>query len=203
MQKVYLNGSIADKFGSFYEVNCRSVKDIFKLFSCQLDGFRQYMVDAAEAGVGFEIIKGSKVLTEENHLLLGLEDEDIIITEIPAGAKGAVKIILAIVIIVVAFYTGPAGWGAAGSFMAQGGAVGFGAQLAVSLAVSLAISGITELLMSPPEVDGTDYANESDGYLFNGPTNNIKYGQAIPIAYGELRIGGAPISSYYQGSPIA
>lgn len=203
MQKVYLNGNIST-FGSYFEVSCKNTNDIFKLLACQLDGFRQYLIDAAEAGIDFEIVRGDKVITEAEHLLLSLSDEDIIITEVPSGSKGAVKIIAAAVILVVMFYTGPAG-GSLFSSMTGAGASAFSqiaAQMIVGLALNLAISGITELLMSPPEVDGTSGLDD-DGYLFDGPTNSLKYGQAIPVAYGELLIGGAPVSSYYQGVPLA
>ncbi len=202
MQNIYLNGAIAEKFGSRFKVSCNNTAEVFKLLSCQLDGFRQYMVEAAEAGVGFEIIKGETVLSEDEHLFLSLLDEDLIITEVPSGSKGAVKIVLAIVIVVVMFYVPVAGstlWAAAGE---AGGMAAMGAQMMVGLAINLAISGITELLMSPPEVDGTT-GLEDDGYLFDGPTNSIKYGQAVPVAYGELLVGGAPVSAYYQGEPLA
>ena len=204
MQKVYLNGAIS-KFGDFFEVECTKTIDVFKLFSCQLDGFRQYMIDAAEAGISFEIIKGDKILAEGEHLLLSLTEEDIVITEVPSGSKGGLKIIAAIVIVAFMWWN-PFAWGGAGSMLAAGhfGAGTFGAlavNMGVGLALNLAISGITELLMSPPEVDGSG-VDSNDAYLFNGPTNSIKYGQAIPVAYGELLVGGAPVSAYYTNKPL-
>ena len=48
--------------------------------------------------------------------------------------------------------------------------------------------------MPGPEVDkGTD-----DAYLFDGPTNSITQGLPVPVAYGELVVGGAPVSQYYR-----
>ncbi len=196
MQKVYLNGAISS-FGSYFEVDCKNTRDVIRLLSCQLSGFREHLLDAAEAGIGYEIIKGSKVLTEAEHLMLGLSDEDLIITEVPVGSKGGFsKIILAIVLVAVAVYMPIAG----APLLGAEGMAGFAGQLMVSVAVSLAISGITELLTSSPEVDSS--IDGEEGYLFNGPTNTLKYGQAIPVAYGEIRVGGSPINSYYQGSPI-
>ncbi len=200
MQKVYLSGSIAD-FGSYFELNCNTLIDIFKLLSCQIPGFRKHLIDAAEAGVAYEIIKGDKILTEADHLLLNLTDEDIIITEVPAGSSGGAKLIVGLVIVAALLYaTGPGGLIAASSLEAGSmGAFAYNAALAVGL--SLAISGITELLTGTPKLDSSGSGTDSS-YLFNGPTNNLKYGQAVPIAYGELLIGGSPVSSYYLKDPL-
>ena len=50
MQTVYLNGGIS-KFGEKWETACRTIPDIFKLIDCQTPGFRQYLIEAADAGV--------------------------------------------------------------------------------------------------------------------------------------------------------
>ena len=67
MQRVYLNGGIAE-FGPYWESNCTNIRDIFKLIDCQTPGFRKYIIDAAESGVGFEIQRGSEILSDEQEL---------------------------------------------------------------------------------------------------------------------------------------
>jgi hypothetical protein len=37
-------------------------------------------------------------------------------------------------------------------------------------------------------------SNSKDGYLFNGPENSVKQGIPVPLCYGELIVGGAPIN---------
>jgi len=209
MQRVYLNGGIS-QFGEFWESNCTNIRDIFKLIECQTPGFRQYLINAAENGVGFEIQRGSEFLTETDELLLTLNEEDIIITEVPSGSKSAgAKLLAAIAIIVVVaasggfggagfFGTGAASSGAsagatAGASAGYAGLNGFGFA-AISVATNLALTGISQMMMPGPEVDsGTD-----ESYLFNGPTNNITQGLPVPVLYGELIVGGAPISQYYR-----
>ena len=101
MQKVKLVGEIS-KFGSTWETECANIRDIFKLIECQTPGFRQHLVDGADAGIGYEIKRGEDYLENESELLLSLNKEDIIITEVPSGAKGgAGKIIAAIAIVAV------------------------------------------------------------------------------------------------------
>ena len=90
MQKVKLIGNIS-KFGGSWETDCVNIRDIFKLIECQTPGFRQHLVAAAEAGVGYEIRRGEEFLESEEELFLSLNDEDIIITEVPVGANSSWK----------------------------------------------------------------------------------------------------------------
>lgn len=196
MQRVYLNGSIA-QYGEVWETDCTNIKDIFKLIDCQTPGFRNYLVEAANAGVGYEIQRAGEFLETEEELLLSLNNEDIIITEVPAGSKsGGQKILAAIAIISFLIITG--GTGAGGYLAAFKGGTLTGFQLSATLvAVNLAIGGITQLLAPGPETDEAT----PESYLFNGPSNNIAQGLPVPVAYGELIVGGAPISFSYNGQP--
>lgn len=205
MQRVYLNGGIAE-FGTYWESNCTNIRDIFKLIDCQSPGFRKYIIDAAESGVGFEIQRGSEILSEETELFLSLNEEDIIITEVPAGSKsGGAKILAALAIVALMFTPvgqallfNSASMPLAGGTVQVAGAGGLNAfgLAAVSTAVNLSITGISQIMMPGPEVDkGTD-----DAYLFDGPTNSITQGLPVPVAYGELIVGGAPISQYYRSA---
>ena len=215
MQTVYLNGGI-EKFGSKWEANCSNIRDVFRLIECQTPGFREYLVNAAENNVSLEIQRGSEFLGSPEELLLSLNEEDIIITEVPSGSKSGIgKLLAAIAIVAVVAASG--GFSGAGFFGAGqatgtlGGATGVGTSaqvvtpiatglgtkglVALSIASNLAITGIAQMMMPGPEVDqGTDEA-----YLFDGPTNSITQGLPVPLAYGELIVGGAPISQYYRG----
>ena len=209
MQTVYLNGGIA-QFGAKWSTNCANIGDVFKLIECQTPGFRKYLVDAAENNVGFEIQRGEEFLESEKELLLSLRDEDIIITEVPAGAKdGASKILAAVAILVVVGLTlGPM----AGGTFAEGLAAGFGVgeagaatawyvKAAAMVAVNLALQGVTQLLAPGPE---TDSDGENAAYLFDGPITNAPEGMAIPVLYGELIVGGRPVSiDYRERSPFS
>jgi len=203
MQKVHLIGDIA-KFGSHWETECRTIPDIFKLIECQTPGFRKYLVEAAESGIGYEIRRGEEFVTEDT-LFLSLGKEDIIITEVPAGAKSGGAKLLAAAAIVALFVMFPETFIATQNVMTPAGAVPIPVGLttpgliAASVAVNLALAGITQLLAPGPEVDSAE-SNES--YLFNGPVNTAKQGIPVPVAYGELIVGGAPISINYSTTPF-
>ena len=208
MQKVHLIGDIA-KFGSHWETECRTIPDIFKLIECQTPGFRKYLIEAAESGVGYEIRRGKAFVTEDT-LLLSLGKEDIIITEVPAGAKsGGAKLLVAAAVVALIvmnpgnfFYLSGTATSSAGTTAAASSssfALTTPGLIAASVAVNLALAGISQLLAPGPEVDGAE-TNES--YLFNGPVNTAKQGIPVPVAYGELIVGGAPISVNYSTTPF-
>jgi len=203
MQTVYLNGGIS-QFGTKWSTNCANIRDIFKLIDCQTPGFRQYLVSAAENNVDFEIKRGEDILESGEELLLSLRDEDIVITEVPAGAKdGAGKVLAAIAIFTVIGLTGGSGFfaniqasmGFGSSSTAGSLATTFGYRAAAMIAVNLATMGVSQLMMPGPETDGTDV---NDNYLFDGPVTNAPEGMAIPVLYGELIVGGRPVSVNYQ-----
>jgi len=196
MQTVYLNGGI-EKFGSKWSTDCNNIRDIFKLIECQTPGFRQYLVDAADTGVNFEIQRGKEILEDADQLLLSLRDEDIIITEVPAGSKkGATKIIAAVAIAALIVINPFEAFRVAGSMtLTTPGLV------AASLALNLAMAGLTQLMAPGPE---TDEEVQNEGYLFNGPVTNAPQGLPVPVLYGELIVGGKPISAAYRSaSPFA
>lgn len=206
MQTVYLNGGI-EKFGKTWEVQCRTLPDIFKLIGCQTPGFREYILEAAEKGVDFQIQRGKEFVGEDN-FLLSLKEEDIIITELPAGSKGGGGKIITAIAIAVATFAIVSTLGTAGALAASfgGSAAGFAKAATVvsyigySVAVNLALTGITELLAPGPETDG---AETNEAYLFDGPVNNVKQGLPVPVAYGELIVGGAVISSSFSLTPFS
>ena len=194
MQKVRLVGEIS-KFGSVWETDCSSIRDILKLIDCQTPGFRQHLAQAVDSGVDFSVQRGEDFLENAEEMLLSIGKEDIIITEIPVGAKSGQQKILAGAAFIALFILG----GGAGVVAGVEGATffGFGGKWAavaaygtLAVGTNLALAGVTQLLAPGPETED----QQEEGYLFNGPVNNIAQGLPVPVCYGELVVGGAPIS---------
>jgi predicted phage tail protein len=176
MQKVRLIGNIS-KYGEVWHTNCSTIRDIFKLIECQNPDFKGYLVKAHEAGIAYEIKRGKVIVEHPEELLMSIgEEEEIIITELPAGSSsGLGKILAGVVLAIIGALSGQP-W-------------------LVQLGTSLALSGVSQLLAPGPEVDGQQ---ENDGFLFQGPANNIGQGLPVPVAYGELRVGGTAIAVSYE-----
>jgi len=75
--------------------------------------------------------------------------------------------------------------------LASGASLNLAGSAVMMLGANLALMGLAE--MSAPDPDKT---TNDPSYLFNGAQNHIEQGKPVPLLYGELTIGGAPI---YQG----
>ena len=196
MQRVILLGDMGQRFGETWEMNVDYIRDIFKLIGCQREGFNQYLVDCHENGTNFTMQRGEEFVGEEElHLSVG--NEDIIITPIPAGSKSGIGKILLAIAIVVAVIVIPGAMAAAASFgtVSAGSAMAAIAtstvgMMAISVATSLALQGLSQMMMPGPEID----KETPDNYLFNGTSEHIKEGLPVPLCYGEMMVGGGLIN---------
>jgi len=210
IRKVYLDGELAEKFGSEFTINAKTMSDVFRNLECNFPEMRHYLMECHEKDVGFLCQVGDEGLQDEEELLLSLGEGDVYISPQPAGSKsGLGKILAAIAIVVVvglsALATGGASLAAIGaSINAVGfvGAVGAGlgiaagstlGLLALGVAVNLALTGIQQMMAPDPSVDTPDTPIAENSYLFSGAEQNILEGDPVPIVYGQLRIPGRPI----------
>ena len=111
----------------------------------------------------------------------------MIVSPMPIGASGAVKVIVGVALVVI---TGGMALTAyqAGSMLA---AAGWAA--AAGLGFGLIMSGLMDLMAPDPATDNQS-EQDDESYLFQGSEHNIKEGYPVPLLYGRLRIPGRPIS---------
>jgi len=184
-RKIHLLGGLA-QFGSVWDVEAKSMGDVIQLIDCQVDGFRKFLIDAVEAGLDLAIVgKDFKVEEPDELLFENLGPEEVYISLVPAGSKkGWGRILLAAVLIAVAIFA--PGVGLKATTLAAPS--GFATTL-LSVGISIGLQGITQLLAKTPDAEDP---KTKEG-LFDGPVSTIKQGQPVPILYGELLVGGAPI----------
>lgn len=183
-RNIYLNGKMGELFGKVWRLNASTVREAMHGIDVQREGkLKQYLIKCTEEGIEFTVQKGEEFLDYEN-LQMELGKEDLIITPIPQGALGATeKAILGVALIVASFFIDPSG--STGLKVLKIGMMVVGSILATQ--------GLTEM-MTP---DSPSEARE--GYLFNGPENSIKQGIPVPLCYGQLIVGGAPINFGFIG----
>ena len=206
IRKVHLLGNLGEKFGSVWNVHCTTVSECLRLIECQTDGFKKYLVDIANQGTNFAVRTGEELIGTGEELYMNVNAEDVYITEVPAGAGGWGKIIVGALFIVAAIF---APWAlgltstvttAVGTSVSVTMGLSFAGQVAAmtlaSIGLNLIMAGVNELLAPKPE------KGKSAGAFFSGPVNTIKQGQPVPLLYGELIVGGAPISVSFTKSKI-
>lgn len=196
-RNIYLEGDLGSKFGAHMSLNAPTVADVMKLIEVNNDDFRGYLIDAHEKGVGFHIDVAGEEIEYDEELLLPLHEGDITITPVPAGAKGGGKILAAILLVVMVFtmpqfvaYTFAPGVGAAGGVVATAAGINMLGYAVLSIAASLAMSGLAEMMAPDPATD----ADQQTSYLFNGSEKNVIEGDPVPVLYGKLRVPGRPVS---------
>ena len=189
MQKIYLKGDI-EKFGSVWDADVPDLKDALKLISCQTPGFDNYIAELHTRNRALEIVVGKDIIQDPEDFLLRLNEKDIIITEVPQGAgDNPFTWIAAAILVFVVPQMIPGLFGAGGITAGQ-------LLFINTLAINLAITGISMMLAPGPESDIPDgLEEEAKAGFFNGPANVSKEGIPIPLLYGELIVGGAAIYS--------
>lgn len=193
MKRVHLLGTLGEKFGPLWRANCSTVSECLRLIECQSPDFKKYLIQTVEEGTNFAVRTGQELLETGEELFMNVNEDDIYISEVPVGSGGWGKIIVGAILIVAAIVLmmTPGGQ-AAGLTLAK-----FGAAVLGSIGLNLIMAGVNELLMPKPD------KGKQGGAFFSGPINTVKQGQAVPVLYGELIVGGAPISVSYTKSRTA
>ena len=180
-RNIYLKGKMGKLFGEHWKLNASTVREAMNGIDVQREGkLKQYLIDCTEKGIEFTVQRGQDFLEYDN-LQMELGNDDIIITPLPVGAgktAGRIKAIIGIALIVIGVL----------SLMSGNPILAVGAWYLIGAGALLASIGIVEMLT--PDTP----SNSKDGYLFNGPENSVKQGIPVPLCYGELIVGGAPIN---------
>ena len=225
MKEVVLNGFLGDKFGRNWKMKANNISDIFACIEANKPSFRKEMIEFAEAGGDISIHCGGIELEDKEELLYNIGPTDVIITPLPAGAKGGgSKLLMSALLVGSLFIPGSAallttavgaGGGAAvgsaasvlaasasglsgGAALAAGfSALNIGGLALLGVASGLALQGLGQLMAPDPSVDS---AEANDEYLFGGPENTVAQNNAVPVLLGEMIVGGVLMST--STSPV-
>ena len=191
---VYLQGELGEKFGSKFIVNTNNYADIFKCINANRPDFLPYVRKCHQEDINF-IVETDDGTIDQTDLIVPVCRGDITISLVPAGSKkGIGKILAAIAIVLIVIYNpgmfGAFAEGATVTTWATATGLNTFGQIAASMALNLALTGIQQLMAPDPAVDKDAPTN----YLFSGGASNSVEGDPIPVLYGELRVPGRPIA---------
>ena len=188
LRKVYLEGELGEKYGKVAEVKAESVREVMQYLQANHDTINKYLIDSTEKrNIGFIVKIADTYVDDDRELLLPFDKGDIIITPTPMGAKGAVKVIVGAVLVVVGILVSPTN-------------PKLGMAL-ISMGANLVMTGIQEMMAPDPSTDAE--TEEEEGYIFQGAEASIIEGYPVPILYGELRVPGQPITFDVQNTSIS
>lgn len=212
-RRVHLYGALK-KYGPTIEMRVGTPIQAFRALMTNHPETRQFI----ERG-GFKVIIGDRrkgqQLGEDELSLHGSKDIHIVPTVKGRGGRGGTKIVMGAAIIAAAYFAAPMMYaGADAAFMTQAGvanyanmgAAAFTAPLVggvsygaiASVGVSMMLAGAFQALSPTPKA--ADYAgreapDQRASFLYNGPTNAVEQGAAIPLVYGKMRTGSVLVSA--------
>lgn len=194
LKKVKLHGILREKFGSEFELDVESVAEAVRALCILVQGFESFMANAHLQGIKFAVYLDDRNIGEDD-LCFATKSSVIRISPIIDGAKsgGIVQIVVGIIMIAAAFYTGGASlaaWGAMQTAMAGAGA-------------AMLLGGIAQMMM-PSAVSNMDQNQDGNkpNFGFGGAVTTVAQGLPVPILYGQREIGGFIISAKQESKDL-
>lgn len=211
LKTIKLYGVLGQKFGHQFKLDVASPREAIRALSAQIDGFENFMLGAHERGLAFAIftdrkakhrgkkktacfdastgktITGHNIGVSELDMLTDTSEIKIVPRVMGAGGdNGALQLVLGVVMVVAAFYTGGASmaaWGATSTTLFSAG-------------VGMLIGGVAQMMV--PSVDPNTNQNQDGNranYGFGGAVTTIAQGNPVPVLRGKREIGGFIVSA--------
>lgn len=177
--EVKLLGELGRRFGRCYRFVAESPRQIISALSNQLPGFKQYLVEAHENGVGFRLVDGDPQGLSYEGVMMPVRR--LIIAPVITGSGAIGRILLGVALVALSFVSFGAGTAFAG-FVNGGFAAGSG--ILFNLGAGLVLTGIASLI-SPPQPEAAT-TSPSQSSMFSGAPETTVQGQPIPILYGRF-----------------
>jgi predicted phage tail protein len=181
---VKLLGELGRRFGRSYEFDAASPKEIMSALSYQLEGFREYMANAHEEGMGFRLVDEDPEGMSYEEVMMGCRR--LIIAPIVSGAGAVGRILLGAALIAAAILAPGVGFVGL-KFAVVQGATGFAAGLAAvagNIGIALVLTGVAQLLSPSPKTPGD--TEKRDSFLFDNATETSNQGLPVPLLYGRF-----------------
>jgi predicted phage tail protein len=196
---IRLYGVLGARFGRVHRLVVNSAAEAVRALSVQLPGFEEFFYTARDRGLVFAVFHGRRNIGQEE---LGHPPgrAEIRIAPIIEGSKnrGGLQTIIGVAIIAVAsYFSGGLAAAGTGSLFGTAGYAGGAVWAAVgAVGVSLALSGVTQMVTKQPTgLSSNDSADNAPSYSFNGPVNTQAQGNPVPLGYGRMIVGSAVLSA--------
>lgn len=175
MKTVVLHG-VLEQFGKQYELDISTIKEATIALASQLPEFKKFMINAESEGLKFAVFTDS-VSNDTNVAEASLDSYTgaSVIHIVPkvvgaGGDSGLLQLIAGVALIAVGVFT-------ANPYL-------------VAMGASLAIGGVTSMLMPTPDIEGQDPDGNKPSNGFGGAVTTVAQGNPVPVLYGEREIGG-------------
>lgn len=189
MTKVYIHGKLGKFFGEYHEVNVSKKLDIVNAIDANRKGFKKTILSCFKKNIHFDIIDpvaSEQTFASIDQFLNQPAPKEVHILPSIGGSGVVLGFISA-----VGAAVGAVGSAVGGIIASVGGFLGSGTLLA-NMALGILMQGIAFLLTPKPkgpESQKVESKIQQASYLFSSLENQAVQGFAIPLLYGELRVG--------------
>jgi len=186
LRTIRLYGKLGATFGRVHRFVCTDTAGAIRALCAMLPGFEAHLLQSKDRGLGYAVFIGKQNIREDM-LAAPVGDDDIRIAPVVLGSGrgGFLNIVLGVVLVAAAFWTG-------GASMA---AWGFGSKMMFGMGVSMLLGGVSQMLVRQPKgLTGVESPDNGASYNFNGPVNVTAQGNPVPVLYGEMIVGSVTIS---------
>lgn len=197
MKTLNLYGSMQEKYPGVFKMDVATPAEAIRAMCIQLPGFEEDIKAGNWRLVRGDLEGNDEVDEDGLQMTLGNQNEMHLIPVIEGANSGAGMIIVGIVMVVAAFFTGGtsiAAWGAMSTMLAATG---------LGMAVGGIIASTTKMPGAGASVSGNEREADKASFLFDGPTNQSTQGVAVPRGYGRMLIGSIVVSAGLYAEPMA
>ncbi len=190
MTNVIIHGEFGEIYGTNHKFKISKLLEVTNALEANNPGVKNFLLSKFKEGVSYAFIdpkNPNKKWEQVDELSSASAPEEIHIVPTITGAG--------IFTAIVGFALGVGGF-VAGALGALGTALASGGFLA-NLAIGLLIQGVMSLLfpIETPKPQTAESKVDMSSYIFTNLDNNAVQGFAIPLLYGELRVGSNVIST--------
>lgn len=149
------------------------------------------------------ITKEGKILTREDYFINKVSNKELTLVPVIAGSGRGLGIILGIVLIAAALFTGGAALVGGAGFTASAtvgtGLFSISAGSLLKMGIGLVLSGLMQMLMKPPDMKGPgDSAQRRNNDMFDALENSTDPSTSVPLIYGMPRCAGQMLSGHVE-----
>ena len=208
--KILLLDELGDRWGKTHIYHdLKSPCEAVKLLFINYPDLKSYFATAHEGGISFTVVQAGEFLSYEE-LSLPLGQNDLVITPVVTGSRGALKAIIGVGFILA---TGGFGAGAGTALFGMTGKTAVAiAGVASKVGFALLLSGVSDMISPQPQIPSFEFdaplsgftggaggitrgSDGSQSYAYTGAANTVGLGKTIPVVYGKALIGGHILST--------
>ena len=189
MKTIKLLGQAGRIFGRSHRLDVESPAEAIRALCALFPGFRPWVLEQHEAGVGWRVVVQRSYLLEGEAIAAHTSSPEIVFAPVLVGSGGVARIVLGTVLIV-------------GSFFMPAAFLGISSLSIGLFGGALVLGGVAALLTPTPVVTGGSKGIENkttavlESNLFTRNQGTSGQGEPVPLLYGQRRVVGPRVVSF-------